>query len=167
VSSPPPRDVPFQLPETNVVTLGGARRWGWVGLLVAAIGGGFAWRAGDVAASIGCAAFALPGLFLLVAASARYSADDEALYGITMLGRPLRMPWAQVRRVEVGTGGTLVFVGEDARFVVPTPALWSGPHKAVLSRTIQDNVRRLRLTAVATRTADYRVSRNVRVRPDR
>jgi hypothetical protein len=153
----------FEFPEATAVSLGGVRRIGWIGILSAVPCAGFALRAGEVLASIGFAAFALLGLFLLVAASARYAADHEALYAITMLGRRLRMPWARVQRVEIGTGGAVVFSGADARFVLPPPALWSGPHKAALVQMIQGQVQRLGVRPLTSRSADCRISRNVRV----
>ena len=104
------------------VTLGTIRLLGWVasvGFLIAAV---WAARAAETWPALGLTAFALLGIYIVGAAHARYAVEDDGLHAITLLGWKYRVSWAEVRYVEFGTGGTLVFSGGGKRFVLPPPA---------------------------------------------
>ncbi|MFC7461828.1 hypothetical protein [Hydrogenophaga defluvii] len=145
------------------VTLGTVRPLGWVtlvGFLIAAV---WALRAGEPWPALGFAAFALLGVYLLIGAYGRYAVEDDSLHSITPLGWQYRMSWAEVKYVEFGTGGTLVFFGDGKRFVLPPAAFWSGEHKPEMYKRLVQLIEAHSLTPVPSNTADYRFNRNVRV----
>ena len=73
------------------------------------------------------------------------------------------MSWGEVKYVEFGTGGTLVFFGEEKRFVLPPAAFWSGKDKPEMYARLVQLLELHKLTPVPSNTADYRINKNVRV----
>lgn len=145
------------------VTLGTIRPLGW--LMACTFGGaaGFALHAGEPLPALGFVGFSLLGVYLLVGAYGQYAVEDEALYAITPFGWHYRLPWTDVRYVECGTGGTLVFHGDDKRFVLPPVAYWSGEHKPAMYERMVHIFEVRKLLPVPSNTADYRLNKNVRV----
>lgn len=145
------------------VTLGTVRPLGWVtliGFLGAAI---WALLADEPGPALGLAAFGLLGIYLLVGAYGRYAVEEDGLHAITPLSWKYRMRWSEVKYVEFGTGGTLVFFGDGKRFVLPPAAFWSGEHKPDMYRRLVQLIDLHSLTPVPSNTADYRFNKNVRV----
>jgi hypothetical protein len=144
------------------VTLGTVRPMGWF-VLVGCLGiAAFAFHDGEVWPGVGLVAFSLLGVYLLFGAYGRYAVDEVALYAITPLGWHYRMAWAEVKYVEYGTGGTLVFHGADKRFVLPPAAFWSGEHKPATYSCLVKQFESRKITPVPSNTADYRRNKNVR-----
>jgi hypothetical protein len=121
-------------------------------------------HAGQPWPALGLLGFSLLGVYLLVGAYSRYAVEEEALHAITPLGWHYRISWAEVRYVEHGTGGTVVFHGDNKRFVLPPAAFWSGTHKPAMYERLVRILESKKLVPVPSNTADYRFNRNVRVR---
>lgn len=123
------------------------------------------WRAGEGVVSVLFLVFVALGLYLLLG-SGQVAADDDTIFVHSLLGRH-EIAWDRVRRVEGSGYGTLVLHADDARLVVPPPMLWSGSDKAALRALIVRRLRELALVVQRSRTADYRLHRNVRVKKTR
>ena len=122
----------------------------------------WSWRAGDGVVSmlfLGFSALAV----VLVAGSGHVAADGDTVSVHGLLGRH-ELAWDHVRRVDGSGHGTLVLHADDARLVVPPPMLWSGPDKAALRALVMHQLRQRALVVQHSRTADYRLHRNVRVK---
>jgi hypothetical protein len=145
------------------VTLGTVRPIGWFTLVGSLIATVWALLDGELWPALGLAAFALLGIYLLVGAYGRYAVESDSLHAITPLGWKYRMSWAEVKSVEFGTGGTLVFFGDEKRFVLPPATLWSGEHKPEMYKRLVQLIESNSLTPVPSNTADYRFNKNVRV----
>ena len=71
--------------------------------------------------------FVLLGVYLIISAGS-FALDDECVSLQNAFGL-FRMHWQEVRKVGVGTQGTIVLHGNGKRFVLAPPSLWSGPDK--------------------------------------
>ena len=120
------------------------------------------WHAGEGVVSMFFLVFVALGLYLVLG-SGHVAADDDTVSVHTLLGRH-ELAWDRVRRVESSGYGTLVLHADDARLVVPPPMLWSGPDKAALCALITRQLRERARVVQRSRTADYRLHRNVRVK---
>jgi hypothetical protein len=145
------------------ITLGTVRPLGWLTFIGFAAAAVFAIYDGEPWPALGLACFSLGGIYLLVGAYGRYGVDHEHLHAVTPLGWVYRMNWSEVRYVEVGTGGTLVFHGANKRFVLPPVAMWSGEHKPAMWDRLLEALQARGLTPAPSNTADYRWNQNVRV----
>ncbi len=145
------------------VTLGTVRPLGWTVFVAFLAGAGFALHAGEPWPALGLFCFSLLGVYVLVGAYGRYAVEEDALDAVTPIGWHYRMPWAEVRYVEYGTGGTFVFHGDDKRFVLPPAAIWSGAHKPGMYERLVRTLEGRKLIPVPSNTADYRFNKNVRV----
>lgn len=125
------------------------------------------WRAGEDVVSGLFLIFVALGCYLVLG-SGHVAADADAIAVHSLLGRH-ELAWDRVRQVEGSGYGTLVLHADGARLVVPPPMLWSGPDKQALRALIAQQLRGRALVVQRSRSADYRVHRNVRVkrtRPD-
>lgn len=120
------------------------------------------WRAGEGVVTMLFLVFVALGFFLMVG-SGHVAADDDAISVNGLLGR-YELAWDRVRKVEDSGYGTLVLHADGAQLVLPPPMLWSGPDKQALRALIARQLRNRALTVRRSRSADYRVHRNVRVK---
>ncbi len=123
------------------------------------------WRAGEGVVSMLFLVFVALGLYLVLG-SGHVAADDDTISVHSLLGRH-ELAWDRVRRVEASGYGTLVLHANEARLVVPPPMLWSGPEKVALRALITRQLKERALVVQRSRSADYRVHRNVRVKRTR
>ncbi len=121
-----------------------------------------AWRAGESVVSMLFLIFGALGLWLVLG-SGHVAADEDVVAVGSLLGRH-ELAWGRVRKVETSGYGTLVLHADDARLVVPPPMMWSGPEKQALRALIVRQLRERSLAMRYSRTADYRIHKNVRVR---
>jgi hypothetical protein len=87
--------------------------------------------------------------------------DQEAVTHRCRFGT-FRMRWSDVREIEHGTGN-LVLVGDNSRFVIASPTLWSGPEKSQAWKLLVRKIEASRIIPVPSNTADYKWHWNVRV----
>lgn len=120
------------------------------------------WRAGEGVVSMLFLVFVALGCYLALG-SGHVAADDHAISVSGLLGR-YELAWERVHKVEDSGYGTLVLHAADARLVVPPPMLWSGPDKQALRSFITRQLRNRALSVQRSRSADYRIHRNVRVK---
>ncbi|MFO0691604.1 MAG: hypothetical protein U0900_23100 [Myxococcota bacterium] len=107
--------------------------------------------------------FLLMGLYMLLF-SGSYELDDVAIHHKSLLGH-FRMQWSEVKRVEIGTQGSLVLHGDGKRFSLPPASYWSGKQKPEAFELLK---RKLESSAAPTHQSsvgDYKIHKNVRVRP--
>jgi len=119
-------------------------------------------RAGEGVVSMLFLVFVALGFYLMVG-SGHVAADDDAI-SVNGLLAQYELAWKRVRKVETSGYGTLVLHADDARLVVPPPMLWSGHDKAALRALVARQLREHALVARYSRTADYRMHDNVRVK---
>jgi hypothetical protein len=121
-----------------------------------------AFRAGQPWPALSFILFIALGAYLLYASYSRYSVDNLAVTSFSSRGERSGILWSEVKWVELGTSGTLVFHGEHKRFVLPTPSLWSGPFKPEMYRLVIDELGAKKIVPVLTSFADYKVNKNAR-----
>ncbi len=105
--------------------------------------------------------FILMGLYMLISAGS-FEFDDSGVSHKNLTGH-YRMLWKNVQRIEFGRG-SLVLHGENKRFVLPAPAVWSGPEKLQAFELLERKVKELGLVPYPSNVADYKVHKNVRGR---
>jgi len=105
--------------------------------------------------------FILMGLYML-ASGGKFELDDDGVSHENLTGR-YRMHWRDVRRIEYGIQGTLVLHGEDQRFALAPPAIWSGPEKPQAFELLNRKILELGITPYPSNVADYKTHKNVKV----
>ena len=74
-----------------------------------------------------------------------------------------RMAWAQVKKIELGTQGSIILHGENRRFVLAPPAFWSGKQKHEALGFLRKTIEQLGVESYSSYAADYKTHKNVRV----
>jgi hypothetical protein len=144
------------------VTLSILRPLGWIGIILFSGGSFLAFRAGQPWPALSFVLFIALGAYVLYVSYSRYSVDNLVIASISPLGERSRIFWSEVKSVELGTSGTLVFHGDHKRFVLPTPSLWSGPFKPAMYRLVIDELNARKIVPVLTNFADCKVNKNAR-----
>jgi hypothetical protein len=106
--------------------------------------------------------FILMGVYMLISAGA-FELDEDGVSHKNLSGE-YRMLWRDVQRIEFGTQGSLVLHGEGKRFVLPAPAVWSGPEKPKAFELLDRKIKELGITPYPSNVADYKIHKNVKVR---
>lgn len=106
-------------------------------------------------------AFALLGLYLILGAG-QFMLDEAGIVHQCHLGT-FRILWQDVRRVEMGTQGTLVFYGDQQRFILAPAEYWSGEDKFTAYTFLVQKLKALGLQPFPCRSADYKSHKNVRI----
>jgi hypothetical protein len=128
----------------------------FLGLSVAAFKAGQHWP-------IGFFGFLTLFAVYMIVGAGTFELSDDAVSQQSIFGH-FRMTWADIRNIERGTQGTLVFHGDNRRFVLSSPALWSGKHKPEAVTLLARKIQTLGLTPYPSNVADYKIHKNVRVR---
>jgi hypothetical protein len=105
--------------------------------------------------------FILMGVYMLISAGA-FELDEDGVSHKNMGGH-YRMLWRDVQRIDVGTQGSLVLHGEGKRFVLPSPAVWSGPEKPEAFELLDRKLKDSGITPYPSNVADYKIHKNVKV----
>ena len=106
--------------------------------------------------------FVLLGAYMIVSAG-RFALDQNAISHKNVFGT-FRLPWSEIRQIEVGAAdGTLVLHGENKRFVVAPPSMWSGSEKPAAFELLQKRIESTGITPYPSNTAGYKMHKNVRV----
>jgi hypothetical protein len=71
--------------------------------------------------------------------------------------------WRDVRRIEFG-GGTILLRGEDSRFALVSPGMWSGRHKPDANTLLVRKIEASGIVPCPSSAADYKGHKNVKVR---
>lgn len=106
--------------------------------------------------------FACMGLYMIASAGS-FELSEKSVTHHNLLGT-FRMTWAEVRRVELGTQGSIILHGEGKRFALAPPAYWSGRQKPEAFELLRKTIEQLGVLTYPSNTADYKVHKNVRVR---
>jgi hypothetical protein len=144
------------------VTLGIVKPLGWLGVAFFSACAVLAVRADQPWPAVGFIPFIALGAYLIYGGYDRHTVDATALVTDSPLRQRYRLLWSEVERVEVGTGGTLVFHGHGKRFVLPPPSMWSGPDKPAIFRVLVHELEARKLVPVPSSTADYKTNKHVR-----
>ena len=106
--------------------------------------------------------FVLMGAYMIVAAG-RFALDMQFITHENIFGT-FRLSWDEIKQIEIGaTDGTLVLHGENKRFVVAPPSMWSGPQKPTAFALLQKKIEGTGLTPYPSNTAAYKTHKNVRI----
>ena len=106
--------------------------------------------------------FILMGVYMLISAGS-FELDNEGVSQRNMGGH-YRMLWRDVQRIECGTQGTLVLHGDGKRFVLPSPAVWSGSDKPRAFELLDRKIKESGIAPYPSNVADYKIHKNVKVR---
>ncbi|WP_426078023.1 hypothetical protein [Janthinobacterium sp. PSPC3-1] len=106
--------------------------------------------------------FVLMGLYLMASAGS-FEMSGKYIEQRTIHGR-YRMDWDQVRKIEYGAQGTIIFHGENARFVLAPPGYWSGKQKPESLDFLQKTIASLDVLDYSSSSADFKIHKNVRLR---
>lgn len=123
----------------------------------------FAFRAGQFGPALGFLPFVLLSAYLVYSGYTRHSIDSSVLTTVSAMGRRYQLAWSEVKWIEIGTGGTLVFHGENKRLVFSPPAVWRGPEKPHFFQLMVAELEKRNLRPIPSNTADYKTNKNVRV----
>ena len=146
------------------VTLGSIRWLGWVTFVLFLSCSVGALYQTQVWTSLAFLVFAMLGIYIITASYCKYAIDDVALYSyLTPLSWHHKMNWSDVKTVELGSYGTLVFYGASKRFVLPPVSYWSGNEKLAMHKRLVEQFELRKIVPVSSNTADYRFNKNVRV----
>jgi hypothetical protein len=99
----------------------------------------------------------------LCAAAGTLGFDRDGVSYASAYGQ-FRMAWRDVRQIEFSQMGTVVLHGADRRFVIFPSSYWSGPHCRKAAEVLANAIRETGVVPTLSRTADYRLFKNVRVR---
>jgi hypothetical protein len=135
---------------------------GWVCALLAAGASLAAYLAGQYGPSAVFIAFVALGVFVIVCAGSILLSEDSVTHD-SLFGR-YRIEWNQIRSIEVGPYGTLVLHGDGKRLVLTPPAYWSGHDKREAREFLAQKIRVISPPITASRTADYKLHKNVRIK---
>lgn len=142
-----------------------ATKWvGWVSVILFGAAGALAFRANEIYASLGFVLLMLFSGYVVLLGYNRYAIDRHEIWSRSFLGSENCIRWDEVRSVEVGTGGSLVFHGDNKRLAFPPASLWKGTYKAEMYQLLVSEVERRKLVLVRSRSADCKVSKNVKVK---
>ena len=98
---------------------------------------------------------------IVIATGGSIRISENAIEHKNLFGR-YRIAWSDIRRIEVGNAGTLIFHGDNKRFTCIPPGFWSGSQKpdavAMLTRKLEG----LNVKTYRTSTGDYKMHKNVR-----
>ncbi|MDQ1832118.1 hypothetical protein [Massilia scottii] len=111
------------------------------------------------------AVFAFFGLMgrYMIANAGRFEISEKFITQRNLFGA-FRMAWAEVRRIEFGTQGSIVLHGEHKQFALPPAAYWSGKQKPEAFDLLSKTIDSIGVIKYPSNTADYKVHKNVRVR---
>jgi hypothetical protein len=104
--------------------------------------------------------FAMLGVYL-VASSGRLELNSEFISHDNSLGT-YRIKWAEVCKVEIGNGGTIVLHGENKRFVVPPFSLWAGEKKLAAYGFLIEKMKSVDGGFIQSPWGDYKIHKNVK-----
>lgn len=107
-------------------------------------------------------AFIALGIYILVS-SGYFELDENGVSQNNMFGQ-YRMHWSEIRRIEVGTQGTLVLHGEGKRFVLAPVSVWSGQDKAEAFKLLTSKINELEIIPEPSNVADYKIHKNTKVK---
>jgi hypothetical protein len=106
--------------------------------------------------------FILMGVYMIVVGG-HYTISDDNITHRNMLGT-YRIAWRDVKRVEVGAqDGSIVLHGDNKRFVLAPPAMWSGKQKPDAFTFFTNKIKRSGITPYPSSTAAYKMHKNVKV----
>lgn len=148
------------------VTLDRLKPFGWLGTALFAFAAVFALHAGQLIAAIGFTVLIPLGVYVLVLAYSYFRVDETAIESVSARGKRSRIAWQDVRWLECGRQGSLVFHGEKKRLVLLPAGYWSGPYAVRTHRRLVGEIERRGLEIKETRLGDYKWNRNVSVKPE-
>lgn len=105
--------------------------------------------------------FILMGLYMLISAGS-FELDEAGVRHKNLVGE-YRILWREVQRIEYGTQGSLVLHGQNKRFVLAPPSVWSGLEKPQAFELLDRKINELGLTPYPSNVADYKIHKNVKV----
>ena len=105
--------------------------------------------------------FTLMSLYIMFSAGT-FELTEDAIVHQSSFGR-FCMPWREVHRIEFGTQGSLVLHGENKRFALSPPAMWSGKQKPQAFELLKRKIEESGLVPYPSNVADYKIHKNVRV----
>jgi len=103
-----------------------------------------------------------------ILAAGEYCFNQEDVTHQTVLGTfRYRIRWEEIKSIEIGAAdGTIVFHGEDKRFVIAPLSAWSGPQKLDAYKLFAQKVSDLGIEPYTSRVAAYKIHKNVKVYPN-
>jgi hypothetical protein len=137
---------------------------GWICVVVFLAGSAAAFFARQPGPSLGLGSFSLLGV-LILCSSGQIIVGEKGVGHKNAFGR-FCIDWDKIRRIEVGTYGTLILHGDDRRFALQPPTYWSGPEREAARQLLTTKLQSLGVPAVFCRTADYKIHRNARMSSD-
>ncbi len=105
--------------------------------------------------------FVLLGLYMIIS-TGNFEVSDTFVTHRNLFGT-FRMSWAEVQKIELGTQGAIILHGENKRFALPTPAMWSGKQKPEAFGLFCRAIDQLGVVRYPSNTADYKIHKNVRL----
>ena len=106
--------------------------------------------------------FIFMGLYMITSAGS--SEISERFITHRNLFGTFRMAWAEVRKIEFGTQGSIILHGENKRFALAPAAYWSGKQKPEAFDLLRKTIDQLGIVSYPSNTADYKIHKNVRLR---
>ena len=106
--------------------------------------------------------FIFMGLYMITSAGS-FEISEWFITHRNLFGT-FRMAWAEVRKIEFGTQGSIILHGENKRFALAPAAYWSGKQKPEAFDLLRKTIDQLGIVSYPSNTADYKIHKNVRLR---
>ena len=106
--------------------------------------------------------FIFMGLYMITSAGS-FEISERFITHRNLFGT-FRMAWAEVRKIEFGTQGSIILHGENKRFALAPAAYWSGKQKPEAFDLLRKTIDQLGIVIYPSNTADYKIHKNVRLR---